>query len=141
MSIKSSNINSQGSGFTISRLNTDVYLSGFRAEYKFPEYLDPEHYSYVTRYENIRRIQDNSNIFHETFNNYKIPESDSDQYITVNIATENRLDVIACRYYKSPIMWWVIALANDIIDPLGEIPAGTVLRIPSLTSVYETNIL
>lgn len=139
--IKSLDINSENSGFTVTNLNTDVYMTGIRPEYSFPDYLSPRHYSYSSRYSNIRRIQDNNEIFHETFNNYKIPESDSDQYITVNTAVENRLDIISCRYYKSPIMWWVIAIANNIIDPFSEVPIGTVLRIPALTSIYGTDIL
>lgn len=139
--VKSLYLNSENSGFTITNLNTEVSMTKIRPEYLFPDYLSPRHYNYSSRYSSIRRIQDNNKIFHETFNNYKIPESDSDQYITVNTSVENRLDIISCRYYKSPIMWWVIAVANNIIDPFSEVPIGTVLRIPALTSIYGTDIL
>ena len=139
--IKSPNINSENSGFTVATIGTNEYLAKIRAEYSFPNYLTSEYYNYVSRYAKIRRIQDNNEIFHETYNNYKIPESSSDKYVTVNNATENRLDIISVRYYRSPIMWWVIALANNIIDPFTEIPAGTVLRIPAMTSIYESGIV
>lgn len=135
------NINSENSGFTISNNATNLEFAGLRAEYSFPTYLSAEYYNYVSRYSKIRRIQDNNEIFHETFNNYKIPENSSDVYITVTDPVENRLDIISCRYYKSPIMWWVIAIANNIIDPFTEIPTGTVLRIPELTSVYQSEII
>lgn len=131
------------SGYVIKNDATDKYLSGIRAKYELPNYLTPEYYNYTSRYSKIRRIQDDETgeIFHETYNNYSIPEKSSDTYFTVDTAVENRLDIISMRYYKSPIMWWVIAIANNIIDPFSEIPIGTVLRIPELTSVYATNIL
>ena len=136
-------IDGTNSGYVVKNDATDKYLSGIRAKYESPNYLTPEYYRYVSRYSKIRRIQNNDTgeIFHETYNNYSIPEKDSDTFFTVNNAVENRLDIISMKYYKSPIMWWIIAIANNIIDPFSELPTGTVLRIPELTSVYSTNIL
>lgn len=43
---------------------------------------------------------------------------------------EDRIDVIATRYYGEPDLWWRIADANpEILDPLN-IPIGTKIRIP-----------
>lgn len=143
MKIRNPQIDTSNSGFTMVNPRTNLEFSGIRAEYFFPDYLSPQYYSYVSRYSKIRRIQNKkeNEIYHETFNNYKIPVRPSDRYITVNNSTENRLDIISVRYYKSPIMWWVIALANDIIDPFAEVKLGTVLRIPELTSIYENDIV
>lgn len=41
-----------------------------------------------------------------------------------------RLDVLAFRYYGDEDYWWVIALANRIMDPFA-LTAGQRLRIPS----------
>ena len=38
---------------------------------------------------------------------------------------------IANRYYGDPRLWRLVALANDIADPL-KIPAGKLLKIPPL---------
>ena len=57
--------------------------------------------------------------------------------MTVTLDDENRLDIISNKYYGTPRYWWVIALANEIIDPF-DIPIGTYLRIPSLISLYNT---
>lgn len=49
----------------------------------------------------------------------------------VSGATE-RLDEIAERYYGNPSFWRVLALVNDIDDPLN-VPVGTRLAVPSLS--------
>lgn len=46
-----------------------------------------------------------------------------------------RLDHLASRYYDDPEMWWVIADANPEIFYPENIPAGTVVRIPSAPSL------
>jgi len=42
-----------------------------------------------------------------------------------------RLDQLATKYYKNPLYWWLIAEFNSSVD-LTNIPAGTILRIPSV---------
>lgn len=41
-----------------------------------------------------------------------------------------RLDTLAYQYYGDPDYWWVIALANRIMDPF-TLPVGQQLRIPT----------
>jgi len=43
----------------------------------------------------------------------------------------DRIDTLAQKYYGDPILWWVIALANDMKNPPLELNAGDSLRIPS----------
>ena len=66
----------------------------------------------------------------------RVPQSGSDTYHRVQSHEKNRLDIIAQYYYKNPLLWWVIAQANDIRDPFVEIEAGTLLRIPSIEVLY-----
>ena len=72
----------------------------------------------------------------ESINQDTVSESNSDLYITVDNTNSNRLDTISYIYYGYSTYWWVIALANNIIDPF-KVPYGTVLRIPPLSSLYE----
>lgn len=65
-----------------------------------------------------------------------IPESNTDKFHVVKSHEVTRLDLIAHTYYNNALMWWVIAQANDIYDPISEIPIGTTLRIPSLEVLY-----
>lgn len=126
------------SKFTSERPSTEIRFSVIRPRYYFPTYLEPRQYNYVSRYKNYRRIKDveENSIFLETINQDTVEETDSDTYITVDNINANRLDIIAYNNYGYSTYWWIIALANNIIDPF-DIPLGTVLRIPPLTSLYN----
>lgn len=118
---------------------TPTYLTEIRDQYSFVEYDDPRVYRYVSRYAPYRQIigtNDNQKYL-ETFNDTEIDSSDQDTYYTVDIRTKNRLDIIAAEKYGFPTYWWVIAHANNIIDPF-DIPYGTILRIPPLKSLYTS---
>lgn len=107
--------------------------------YETPEYIDPREFQYLSRYSRTRRILDKNLgvAYHETYHRKNIPETNDDKFITVTNNNENRLDIIANEQYQYSLYWWVIAMANDIIDPFN-VPAGTVLRIPPLSSLYST---
>ena len=113
-----------------------TYQKEFRDVYSFPQYTDPREYKYLSRYTPYRQIiGDDGHKFHETFNNTEIVSSEEDQYYTVDVRTENRLDIIAAENYGFPTYWWIIAHANNIIDPF-DVPYGTILRIPPIKSLY-----
>lgn len=101
------------------------------------EYYQARHYITLSRYEDTKRLYDSKNgvYYHETPRPVSIPQSETDTYITITSQMENRLDVIANMVYKYAPYWWVIAMANDIIDPYN-VPVGTVLRCPPLMSIY-----
>ena len=123
--------------YTIKRYNVSPeYLSETRRVYKQRKYLKPIIYKNDSRYKNLRTLynEDRKVIVHENWNKVSIPRSSQDKYYTVEMVSENRLDMIASSYYNSPRYWWVIALANDIDDPF-DVPKGTLLRIPPLSSL------
>lgn len=43
----------------------------------------------------------------------------------------NRLDILAGRYYGDGKLWWLIAAASDIGWGL-QVPTGTIIKIPDL---------
>ena len=43
---------------------------------------------------------------------------------------QDRLDLLANKFYGTPRLWWIIAQANNIGDGTFTIKAGTKLRIP-----------
>lgn len=119
-----------------------IYLAEIRRKFYFVDYYPPATYSTLSRYKDIRRIKIddedyNYPLLHETFYDFKIPESSSDTYYTVSDVEAGRLDIISLINYDNHRHWWIIALANNIIDPLEEIVQGKVLRIPSIMSLYE----
>lgn len=64
----------------------------------------------------------------------KLPPHPSDLFHQVTDADSKRIDLIAWKYYHDVKLWWVIAEANDILNPL-ELQVGTILRIPSYERV------
>ena len=101
------------------------------------KYAKPRVYKHISRYGIYRQIiDDNSNAYTETVNSTPVQMSDKDQYHEVLREEENRLDIISNKYYGTPEFWWVIALANNYIDPF-YIKAGTVIRIPVFSSLLQ----
>lgn len=98
-------------------------------------YSNPRIYEHTSRYGKYRQIVDDLNSYVETFNQSLIQPSDDDKFHTVLKEQENRLDIIANVYYSDPSFFWVIALANELVDPF-VVKAGSILRIPSITSLY-----
>lgn len=43
-----------------------------------------------------------------------------------------RLDAISFKFYNTANNWWVIAKANNLVNGTISVPAGTVLRIPTI---------
>ena len=93
-------------------------------------------FSSVSRYRNLSTITDDEgDTYIETAEELSFPERSDDSYHIVTAKDSNRLDLIADQYYRNPLLYWVIAIANDIYNPL-EVPEGTTLRIPSKQSLY-----
>lgn len=67
----------------------------------------------------------------------KIPPSQTDTIITVQMGEEGRLDIIALAVWGRSDWWWVLALANDILNPFEEPVAGDRLRVPTQTRVLR----
>lgn len=130
-----------------------------RPFYKHTKYYPPVAYSYESRYNKILCVRSAHNVhpnkfnpqafeqsyartYHQTVPRMLLSEKSSDKLYEVTATTENRLDRIAYEFYGDGSLWWVISKANTSIlfDPMN-IPRGTILRIPTLSSVYEGGIL
>lgn len=126
-------------GYSYDKTNVSpISQASIRENFGGIEYLPTILYKNASRYKNLRTIQDNNgNIYHESWVQKTIDKSADDEYFTVTEIEENRLDIVATKFYNTPRYWWVIALANYIIDPF-DIPIGTRLRIPPLISLYNS---
>jgi len=113
------------------------YMAGIREIYSTVDYGPKVIYKNASRYKNLRTIQDplTNKIHHESWDRQYIRTSSEDGYFTVTNVEIGRLDIISTRYYGTPRFWWVIAMANNIIDPF-DVPLGTTLRIPLKQSLY-----
>lgn len=57
---------------------------------------------------------------------------------TYQVKTGDRIDLIAVQYYGDPILWWVIAVANDMEFIPTDLNVGRVLRIPSSRYIQQS---
>lgn len=100
-------------------------------------YTVPRQYNHISRYSIYRQIlDDEQELYTETSNVTPIPETDKDFYHEILKEEENRLDIIANKYYGNPDFFWMIAIANNIIDPFIITP-GEVIRIPNFNSLMQ----
>lgn len=92
----------------------------------------------LSRYSQLRVVQEEDGTqYDETMRIVSIPYYDDDIYYEVNSQTINRLDLVSASVYGTPLLWWVIAYASEIDDPLN-VSIGTILRIPSKNRLYVT---
>jgi hypothetical protein len=91
--------------------------------------------SKVSRYWDFTVYMNDNNIY---FSNpiYKdIPENKGDQYFMVTQKYVDRIDLISAKFYNNVILWWVIAKANNLSNPMS-VPLDTILRIPAKATLY-----
>ena len=85
------------------------------------------------RYNNINII--NKKGKGNVYNSVVYPHIEpNDTDILIITSAEDRLDLLANHYYNNPAMWWVIAIANNLIDIDLKLQPGTQLRIPTNVS-------
>lgn len=114
-----------------------TYMTEIRDQYSFVQYTIPRTYNNLSRYSPYRQIigENDNQKYLESINNTEIVSDDLDMYTEVTVRTENRLDMIAAEFYGYSTYWWILAHANNIIDPFN-VPSGTVLRVPPIKSLY-----
>lgn len=124
--------------YKVKRTNVSpAYIAEAREVFQHPVYYEPKIYPNVSRYSNLRRLKDTDTgkFFHENWIQKSISETSSDQYYTVTLEEVGRLDIISNDFYGTPKYWWVIGIANNILDAF-DVPLGTTLRIPPIMSLY-----
>lgn len=100
-------------------------------------YALPRKYKNISRYNIYRQIIDEQNdTYLETVNSTPIDNSSKDIYHEVLMEEENRLDIIADKYYGNASYWWILAMGNDFVDPF-YVKAGTIIRIPDFFSTMK----
>lgn len=57
--------------------------------------------------------------------------------IKYTVDANDRIDRIATRFYGSPDLWWIIAVANNLALLPNDLNANTQLRIPSGRRVFS----
>ena len=89
------------------------------------------------RYENIFKIYTkDKKYFYNILRKISISTDAHDlAYDTVKIQTDITWILLSYRVYKSIHLWWLIAIANNVFNPMEHIPGGTTLKIIKPTYV------
>jgi nucleoid-associated protein YgaU len=90
----------------------------------------------ISRYNFDYHLTDGTFRFLAFYQGRAVSESENDSYYTTTSGDEGKLDLISYKFYKTPYLWWVIAVANKVLNPL-RVPVGTRLRIPALDTVQK----
>lgn len=90
----------------------------------------------TNRYKYCEFVNRDDNKVYDLYRTINISSTYIELYHKVSIKEANRLDLIAFNYYGDSSMWWLIAIANNIIDPF-IIPAGLTLKIPRISAFDE----
>lgn len=56
-------------------------------------------------------------------------------YTVYKVIENDTLDSIALQFYNNPTYYWIIADFNRIIDPFEKLKEGTLLQIPSISTI------
>lgn len=90
----------------------------------------------TSRYKRLNRVIDNEgDEYIESYEDLVFPKRNDDKFYEVESKYENRLDLISYKFYGTPLLYWVIAEASELVDPQ-IVPVGTLLRIPNRQSLY-----
>jgi hypothetical protein len=91
------------------------------------------------RYNNSKILNDKTGVKYLSSRIYpKILPNDNDIYIISEAG--DRLDLLANKYYQTPSLWWIIAVANNLNDANFSIEPGLQLRIPSNVNEIVFNL-
>jgi len=80
-------------------------------------------------------------LYYGTFSAPDFPQGAKDVYHTVVEGQDQRLDLISYYYYHTAELWWVIALANNILSPFDDIHIGDLLRVPDFSTVIDVVVV
>jgi hypothetical protein len=108
--------------------------------YELVEYEDNEikkqlDITVINRYYLSKMYKQDLEVFFETWDSRKVPDSSADRVHVIQVGEEGRWDLISYKYYQTVKLWWFICLANGIRNPLITIPAGSAIRIPDFESL------
>lgn len=56
--------------------------------------------------------------------------------IVYTVDSSDRIDNLSNRFYSTPILWWIIAIANDFELLPNDMVPGNTIRIPSARRVF-----
>jgi LysM repeat protein len=91
-------------------------------------------------YENIFNVYVDKDdfYFYNLLQTVHFPQTLPDNYFEFyNVKYNDTWPVISYKFYKKINLWWLIALANNVVDPINSLIVGSILKIPKPQVVTE----
>jgi len=91
---------------------------------------------------NILQDREDSIKFMNIFRSYSINtsiESKTVFYDMYSVDNDDWWDTISYKFYDTPLLWWIVAIMNNVVNPFEELVEGTEIKI--LRKEYLYNIL
>ena len=94
------------------------------------------------RYENIFNVYSDDNndnqYFYNLLQSVQLPINLPDSFFIRYVTTPgDTLPFISYKNYGTINLWWVICIANNILNPIDTLNSGVVLKIPNTSIVRE----
>lgn len=90
--------------------------------------------------ENIFNVyqDDNDFYYYNLLQSIHFPQNLPDSYfVQYNVTYGDTWPYVSYKVYNNTKLWWVITLANNIINPTEPLVPGTILKIPNIDVVSE----
>lgn len=90
--------------------------------------------------ENIFKVYQDENdfYFYNLLQTIHFPQNLPDSYfIQYNVTYGDTWPYISYKVYNDIKLWWVITLANNIVNPTQPLEPGSILKIPNIEIVSE----
>jgi len=84
--------------------------------------------------------EETGHYFLGTFYPVNVTPNPSDTLYTVEGGDLGRPDIISYKHYKTPDLYWVILWVNGIADPFEGLYPGMILRIPTVTRLFNLGV-
>lgn len=91
-----------------------------------------------SRYQGLRIfLDDNNNPVLESIYFLEVEDDTDDVFVKVPMEFQFRPDLIADKVYGNELLYWIVAVASNMIDPIAETYIGMKLRLPSNRKILE----
>lgn len=90
--------------------------------------------------ENIFNVyqDDNDFYYYNLLQSIHFPQNLPDSYfVQYNVTYGDTWPYVSYKVYNNTKLWWVITLANNIVNPTESLAPGTILKIPNIDVVSE----
>ena len=94
----------------------------------------------TAKYENIFNVytDDEQKYFYNILQSIAFPDNLLDSFFDSYVIKPNDAwSLISYNNYGTISLWWIITLANNIINPLSELQSGDIFKIPKSSVVRE----